>query len=408
MQIGLQPYPFNNGTVSTTNSSTANLGIAGVFTGAWIDTLDYSGITVAVKSDKAGSLVIQRSSTGLSVGSTATYPYTLLDVGMKVGLGVGGRYLRIVYTNGAAATTTFSLNTYLHINPTGFSFQQIDEPQLDNTYALNTLSVVSGKRLNDGVHGVVPLAADNSMFVTSVPYVYAIAEGDIPAHTIKMKMGYHPAATAAETTLWNPGTQYVFMTGATAVEALSSSAADTSAGAGAKTVHMNYLTTGYVESSFTFTMNGVTPVAGPVDVFRINSFHVGTGAAAVGTINVRLVGGAATIYSQIAAGNTRAMNSVYTVPIGKTFYVENIFFSVAYSSAGKSEKMTFHASKNPEGIVSTSGILFWPYFEAMLVDGMAYDPSESPLLFPEKTDIKVSVIGETNAKCTARYTGWLE
>ena len=71
-------------------------------------------------------------------------------------------------------------------------------------------------------------------------------------------------------------------------------------------------------------------------------------------------------------------------------------------------RMTFQASVTPEGLVVTTGTLFYPYFESMLVDSTAYDPSEAPLLFPATTDIKVSVIGETLAQCTCRYTGWLE
>lgn len=411
MNILKQPYPFNNGVVSTENSSTVSLGIGGVFAGAWIDTLEYSEVTITVKSDKSGSLAIQKSSTGLSIGTTATYPYTSVGVGLKIGLGTGGRYIRIVYTNGAVAQTTFSLNTYFHINPTGFSFQQIDEPQISNTYALNTLSVISGKSLYDGTHGVVPLAKDLSLMTTSTPYIFSIAEGDVPNHTIQHKMGYTNASTAAETTLWNPGTQYVFAAGTISVEAVSTSANDTSAGSGVRTVHLQYLDINYAEKTFTFTINGVTPVAGPTDFFRVNGFHVETAGATgktEGVVSLRLVGGAATVYSQMAIGTTRSRNSVFTVPAGKTYYVENVHFSAGYKTTGKTVRMTLHASINPDGVTSTSGTIFWPYFESMLIDGTSYDPSDAPLKFLEKTDIKVSVIGETLAQCTSRISGWIE
>ena len=70
--------------------------------------------------------------------------------------------------------------------------------------------------------------------------------------------------------------------------------------------------------------------------------------------------------------------------------------------------MTFHVSIAPNGEISTTGLLFYPYFESMLVDGAAYDPSEAPIRLPATTDVKVSVVGETLAQCTCRYTGWIE
>lgn len=398
-------------TKSSVNSSIAPLGVSGVFTGAtWIDciTLDVAEITVTIKSDVVGVLSIQRSSTGLAVGKSSNYQYTTAGVGFKVAVPPGGGFIRIVYTNGLTGQTTFSLNTYLGTTPVGFSFQSIDEPQLDDTFALNTLANISGKRISDGVHAVVPLMNDNTLGVTSIPYVFAIAEGDVPGHSILQKLGYTNASTAAQTSLWNVGTEYVFPAGAISVEAISTSASDAVAGAGARTVHLTYLDTAYAEKSFTFNMNGATAVPGPTDFFRVNSFHVESGAAAVGVITLRLVGAPATPYSQMPIGATRARNSIYTVPAGKTLYIECIHFSAAYKTAGKSVRMTFQASVTPEGLVVTTGTLFYPYFESMLVDSTAYDPSEAPLLFPATTDIKVSVIGETLAQCTCRYTGWLE
>jgi hypothetical protein len=379
---------------------------------SWIYLEDKAQVTITVKSNVAGTLVVKKSSNGITAGETDLYPYTRGGSGMKKGLGAGGIYYKIEYINGAVNQTTFSLHTYVNTTATGFSFQQISDTQLDDAYAQNVLSVMSGKNLFDGSHGVVPLAKDNSLFTTSVPYIFAISEGDIPGHIIQHKMGYTNAASTIETTLWNPGTQYVFPAGTISVEAVSDSANDLAVtGSGARTIHLTYLDINYVEKTFTFNMNGVTPVAGPTDFFRVNSFHVETAGATgktAGICNLRLVGGAATIYGQMPVGSTRSRNSVFTVSIGKIYYIENVFFSAAYSSSGKSEKMTLHASLSPDGVVSTVGTIFWPYFEAMLVDGVAYDPSDAPLKFPEKTDIKVSVIGETNAKCTSRISGWLE
>jgi hypothetical protein len=97
---------------------------------------------------------------------------------------------------------------------------------------------------------------------------------------------------------------------------------------------------------------------------------------------------------------------VYTVPLGKKLTISGVFFSCAYSTAGKSERMTLHTSVSPSGVVLTSGTLFYPQFEAMLVDGNV--DAHVMIVCPEKTDLKVSIIGETNAQSTSKIVGWLE
>jgi hypothetical protein len=254
---------------------------------------------------------------------------------------------------------------------------------------------------------------DGAGRVINQTYLQGIAEGDITGHNIYGKKSYHPATTASETTLWGLGTQYVFPAAEVAVEAVSSSADDDGdpGGTGARTMHLIYLDDTYAQKEHTFTLNGTIAVAGPTDVFRVNSFHVETAGSSgkpAGNITLRLVGAPATPYSYVLAGTTNCRCSAYTVPLGKAVYIQDITFTSAYSTAGKSVRITFHASITPDGVVSTAGTIFWCQFEAMVVDGSVSRNTQSVLIFPEKTDMKVSVQGETNAKCTADITGWIE
>jgi subtilisin family serine protease len=256
--------------------------------------------------------------------------------------------------------------------------------------------------------GTVTVQVVDAGVLITMQYLQAIAEGYIPGHSIFRKIGYHPASTSSQTTLWNLGTEYVFPTGEISVEAVSTSANDTLLGSGAKTVHMTYLDATYAEKTFSFSMNGVTPVVGPTDFFRVNTFHVETGTACAGVISLRLVGGAVTVYGQMPIGSTRSRNSIYTVPLGKTVGIQNITFAAAYSTAGKEVRMTFHASVSPDETVSTTGTLFWPHFETLLMDNNIAYSANAPHIFPEKVDLKISVIGETNAICTSEITGWID
>lgn len=244
--------------------------------------------------------------------------------------------------------------------------------------------------------------------ITTQTYLQAIAEWIIIWHSVFSKIWFHPATTAARTTLWNLWTEYVFSTWTISVEAVSTSVNDTLLWSGAKTCHLIYLDINYEEKQFTFNMNGVTPVAWPTDFFRVNTFHIETWTYSAWVISLRLVWWAATVYSQMSVNSTRSRNSIYTVPLWKTVYIQDILLTAAYSTAWKSERITLYASKTPDWIVSTTWLLFYPQFEAMIVDWTATYTKSAPIIFDEKTDIKVSVIWETNAQCTSEISGWIE
>ncbi len=105
---------------------------------------------------------------------------------------------------------------------------------------------------------------------------------------------------------------------ATAMEVVSDSAADTAAGAGARTVTITYLNSQWRATTVQLTLNGTTPVPLPTTAFRINLFQVATvgtfGVANTGNISIRLVGGLGATYAYMAAGVGNARSSLYTCP----------------------------------------------------------------------------------------------
>ncbi len=110
------------------------------------------------------------------------------------------------------------------------------------------------------------------------------------------------------------------MTTGTALEVVSSSVNDTSAGSGARTVKIEGLDGNYAPFAETVTLAGTTPVAlANTSVIAINKFFVvtaGSGLANAGTVDVRTVSGG-TIKSRIQAlaeSVNMAAEFVYTVP----------------------------------------------------------------------------------------------
>lgn len=250
--------------------------------------------------------------------------------------------------------------------------------------------------------------------LTERNYLQAISEGDIAGHSPYSKMAYSPAQTTTEGDIWGLNTSYVFPTTAIQMAVVSTSANDTSAGTGARTVRIWYLKSDYSEATTDVILNGTTPVNTSVsDIFRVNNFRIlttGTGYKAAGNISLTSVGGA-TSYSVILTGFTRARNSIYTVPLGKTYYITSINVGCTKtSSSGVVALITLRATyDNLTGTALTPGLFFMPYAEFNIQDGSFVRQFEEPMKFIAGTDIKFScTAGQSATVVTSVMRGWLE
>ena len=260
----------------------------------------------------------------------------------------------------------------------------------------------------------------NGLLITSGvsqrPYTYAIAEGEIPNHSLWQKSGFVTTTGTAQVTMWNPATAYVFPPSpGIEMEIVSTdgTGADTAAGAGVQQVRIGYLTVGLVEKSEIVTLDGTTHVhTTGTDIYRINSFRayrVGANGVAKGTITAKNVGAAVT-YASLGAGQTRARGGFYTVPIGKTLYITSFSASCSASTANKSERITLHATYDDisASLLTPAGVFFMPFLEVQLSDSVIIREMELPLAFPAGVDLKLSVIGESGGTCSCYLRGWIE
>jgi len=67
---------------------------------------------------------------------------------------------------------------------------------------------------------------DNKPRVSSMPYTYDIAEGNVSGHSGLFKIGYNPDVTTTEEDLWSAGGTYVWPTAEQQMEVVSGSATD--------------------------------------------------------------------------------------------------------------------------------------------------------------------------------------
>jgi hypothetical protein len=241
-----------------------------------------------------------------------------------------------------------------------------------------------------------------------MPYLYDIAEGNVPGHTAWSKIGFNGNVGITEEDVWSLSIKYVYPAAAMQMEVVSTDGDDAAGDTGARTVIISYLDASYNEHSETVTLDGTNPVnTVATDIFRVNFFRVataGTSAAPEGNLSLRDTAGTVT-YSYILAGYTRARNVQYTVPEGKTLYVSSITFTC--SEATKGVRVTTRA--NYDTIIGAVGTIFYPYSEVLLYNDTFVKELEVPTRLPEHTDIRVSCISaQAGAMITCALRGWLE
>jgi hypothetical protein len=142
--------------------------------------------------------------------------------------------------------------------------------------------------------------------------------------------------------LWGNGGIYPWMTAATSLEVVSTSANDTAAGTGAQSITVAGLNLAGTEISVTVPTNGLTAVPLVTQFYRINSVSVttvGSGLRNLGTIRVQDVGGG-TVRQTIPISSVADLSpgvdkgSQYTVPAGHALLIMDIDVQINSSAGG--------------------------------------------------------------------------
>ena len=187
---------------------------------------------------------------------------------------------------------------------------------------------------------------------------------------------------------------------------------DFSATTGAQAMRIEYLDSTYASRVEFVVLNGtnaVTTVA--TDIFRVNAFRViatGSGFKAVGNISIRALANTP-VFSYVQAGYTRARNSMYTVPLGKTLYVTKIESSFATTGNANKEYARIYTRANVEpGTLFHTGGIFYAYTDIVMQNSTVNTDLFVPTKMPAKTDIKISGIATATGVATSVLRGWIE
>ena len=241
------------------------------------------------------------------------------------------------------------------------------------------------------------------VILEGTPFDLQVSRGDVFGHEALFKFGFNSDVNGAEETIWTQGGDYPWATAAFTAYVVSDSADDTSAGTGARTVRVQGLDENYEFQSVDVSLNGTTEVQigdanGWLRVFRAFVLTAGSAGTAAGTILVQTTGGG-TIYANLGVGNQTQM-AVYTVPAGKTLFLDDINFTASISLANNYAQVSFSARE--------FGGVFRDRFINVLQSSNLIAKFEYPLRFPEKTDMECRAFtSNTNNLIGASFQGVL-
>ena len=256
----------------------------------------------------------------------------------------------------------------------------------------------SSKIDKDSRYAIQEKAVDGSDRYTEVVIAIdaglTLAAGLITDRTIGNKAGRNTDIDIGTEDVISQGGLYTPPTVARVHNIVSSSASDTSAGVGARTITINGLDSNYSDISEIVTLNGTTLVAtvnSYIFINRMTCTTVGTSATNVGNITATAVTDA-TISAQISSGEGQAQLGVYQVPRGKTMYLSNFNASARVSGGGAGTAIlqlmtrTFGGAwtKRQTIMINLTGNSFVERFY------------KNPLVLAEKTMVKVQVTSDTN------------
>ena len=232
---------------------------------------------------------------------------------------------------------------------------------------------------------------------TSEPFELQVARGQISYHESVYKFGNNAQVADSVETIWQQGGLYSYLSAESVLKVSSSSANDTSAGTGARTVELFGLNGDYNEISETVTLNGQTAVNTTLSYLRINRMIVrsaGSGGANAGIIyagtGTVTTGVPANIYATINGdGSNQTLMALWTVPAGYTGYLMQYDVSNGTTSNTPAVcKLTLVA--RPYGEVFQSKDV------NSLTTGMHIENTLIvPVKFAEKTDIEVRAVSSS-------------
>jgi hypothetical protein len=382
-----------DGYVSETNSSSTPLTGGASFTGTQVDTLNYGMVLLSVYSDVASatdglSVQFRSTSTGTWRESDA---FTINAASEKTfSIQAVRRFMRIVYTNGAAAQTVFDLQTVMkpvYVKP---SSHRISDEISGEDDAELTKSLITAES-DDGSFPNITASLSHNLKITDAEDALDIARGNVVGQSTVHKFGRGADIDTADgfVVLWDGAEYnaalktYTYSTTADIDRISSDNNSDTVA------IEITGLDTNWDLVTQTKTLTGQTPVALDTSLIRVFRMKNVGATDLLGNVfcfvNVTTTLGVPDTITNTRAminnGNNQTLMAIYTIPNDKTGYI--LSWYAALSSAKASSFNNMEMKARPFG-----GVFQLKHTSTLSSAGSSHVQHTFfvPQSFPEKTD----------------------
>jgi len=219
---------------------------------------------------------------------------------------------------------------------------------------------------------------------TAWPLGLSIARGEQSGWSYMLKFGRHSDVdTGAAEDIWDGNSAWTPPTTARVHNIASSSANDTAAGTGARTITVIGLNGSFVVTTENITLNGISNVPtvnSYVIIYRMFVLTAGSGGTNAGNITATAQTDA-TLTAQISTGLNQTLMAIYQIPAGFTGYLARYYASMNNPVAAVSCDVKL-LSKPLGGVFNTKHIIGLNSQGASFVD---YKYDTIPLVLTEKT-----------------------
>lgn len=199
------------------------------------------------------------------------------------------------------------------------------------------------------------------------------------------KLGFNQnVGNGAFEDMWTPGDQMFYFSSLQVVRISSSSASDTAAGVGARTVCLDGYDLNFNVIRATVTLNGTTPVVLPTQFLRVyRAFVVTAGTAGVNIGNITIAASVGLqVMAEIPIGLNHTLMTHYSIPAGYTGIVNEIAWTAG--QAGDQAQCAFMVRKPGETFRAVWGTLMYRQHSGT---SAAYF-----IRIPEKSDVVMRAI----------------
>lgn len=234
------------------------------------------------------------------------------------------------------------------------------------------------------------------------PFDLQVARNQIMGHSSFSIFGYNADLDTSEESVWPDGGTIPHPTTASVLKISSSSADDTSAGTGARTVAIFGLDANYNVVSESVILDGQTPVNTGNSYLYVNQFYVtsvGSGGVNAGNINAGTgtvtAGVPAVLYDLIAAGYNQRTTAHYCVPAGYTGYLVTGVITTGQAT-GSTSVTAFLKQHGPDGILRVGAV-------STLNNGSVQYDFTFPYAIPEKNCVGATAIGSAANNSVSAY-----